>query len=767
MVSLSGYGSNTTNLNGIASFSAINPSDSIYYKVSLDHYDLYIDSIAALPFGAKTENVVLNLTRYNVSFTIEDSGQVVAGATILLDGYGSKQTNDEGKAVFEAVLPSDSIYYSINTPAYDFYENSLAVVDGNVDISIDVDLTAYDVYFSIIDGKIPIENARVSLEGYAIKTTDVYGRATFKNVILDDYITYGIAHDDFYTYNSHIAVVDTSVSKKVTLKRKTFNATFNVSDGTRHIQNTKITIEIAEPDRVIDFDSAIFPDYFKTLGNSEWAIDNGKSFQGIYSIKSGVIYDNQLSEVSFKRTVVTGNISFFAKVSSEEGNDYLVFYIDGKEKARWSGNVDWIHPSFEVESGERTFKWVYEKDGSSSVGSDCAWIDYIQLPAENMTWVTDSTDSEGKVMFPNLLPYDSIYYKISNVKYNYIDDSIKVVASNIEENIALDIDLTFSIIKEFDRDFVEADSVYLQGYGKQPLNENGFTVFKDVTPTDSLKFIVDCEAYDIDSGFITALYIDTVYPNINVSRHNVTFSLGYNGNPINGLTVDMGGLGTRTSNENGVATYLNVLPDSLKYSIDDTYYLRKEGGFVLGQKDTTLSLEILPVFYVRFNVQSSAYTGSVYVNNAEIALTSLERSATTSGFGEAEFNEITPNENITYTIRAEGYYDTTGAVSVTNADVLKDVVMELIPKMEAANLISPNGDGHNDYWEIYNAERYNEFKVRVFSASGELIFETVHYSTNKWDGKVNGNDIPDGIYYYILQSPLGNIVFKGVINLLK
>ncbi len=28
-----------------------------------------------------------------------------------------------------------------------------------------------------------------------------------------------------------------------------------------------------------------------------------------------------------------------------------------------------------------TFKWTYSKDGSADSGEDCAWIDYIILPA--------------------------------------------------------------------------------------------------------------------------------------------------------------------------------------------------------------------------------------------------------------------------------------------------------------------------------------------------------------------------------------------------
>jgi hypothetical protein len=63
-------------------------------------------------------------------------------------------------------------------------------------------------------------------------------------------------------------------------------------------------------------------------------------------------------------------ISFFRKVSSELGYDYLRFYIDGAEQNQWSGELDWSQESFPVTPGPHTFKWSYTKDLSVSAGRD-------------------------------------------------------------------------------------------------------------------------------------------------------------------------------------------------------------------------------------------------------------------------------------------------------------------------------------------------------------------------------------------------------------
>jgi len=132
-----------------------------------------------------------------------------------------------------------------------------------------------------------------------------------------------------------------------------------------------------------DFESGDFNNYdWEFSGNADWTIDEVDPYEGVYCAKSGDINDYQTSNLLITIDVtVDDQISFFRKVSSEGGWDYLRFYIDGVQKGEWSGEEGWEEFSYPVTAGEHTFKWEYYKDGSVSNGSDCGWIDYIVFPA--------------------------------------------------------------------------------------------------------------------------------------------------------------------------------------------------------------------------------------------------------------------------------------------------------------------------------------------------------------------------------------------------
>jgi hypothetical protein len=116
-------------------------------------------------------------------------------------------------------------------------------------------------------------------------------------------------------------------------------------------------------------------------GDANWVIDSNTVFEGTYSAKSGAISHSQTSSIEF--TIDTGVceiISFYCKVSSEEGFDGLTFYIDGNPRLiGFSGEHDWTEITFNFAPGLHTFKWSYQKDSSTSSGSDCAWLDNIRL----------------------------------------------------------------------------------------------------------------------------------------------------------------------------------------------------------------------------------------------------------------------------------------------------------------------------------------------------------------------------------------------------
>lgn len=132
-----------------------------------------------------------------------------------------------------------------------------------------------------------------------------------------------------------------------------------------------------------DFESGDFTQFnWQSGGAQPWQVVLPYPYEGYYSAKSGTITHNQTSELSIDYEVMTDDsIIFYRKVSAQT-SDYLQFYINGSLAGQWTGTTaGWKRQAFAVTAGNKTFKWVYIKDGVGSGGSDCAWVDYIQFPS--------------------------------------------------------------------------------------------------------------------------------------------------------------------------------------------------------------------------------------------------------------------------------------------------------------------------------------------------------------------------------------------------
>jgi alpha-tubulin suppressor-like RCC1 family protein len=119
---------------------------------------------------------------------------------------------------------------------------------------------------------------------------------------------------------------------------------------------------------------------FTSSGDLPWVAQNATTCDGVDAIKSGAITHGQMSAIS---TTVTGpgTVSFWWRVSSENGYDYLRFSIDGTEKDRICGEVNWTQVSYTLIPGIHTLKWYYTKDTVISRGNDCGWVDQLVVPA--------------------------------------------------------------------------------------------------------------------------------------------------------------------------------------------------------------------------------------------------------------------------------------------------------------------------------------------------------------------------------------------------
>ncbi len=84
---------------------------------------------------------------------------------------------------------------------------------------------------------------------------------------------------------------------------------------------------------------------------------------------------------AWMKTTVTGpgSVSFWWKVSSQSGRDYLQFLVDGVAQANLSGEVDWNWRTFDYWEGTHVFQWAYTKDSSGSSGQDRGWVDAVHF----------------------------------------------------------------------------------------------------------------------------------------------------------------------------------------------------------------------------------------------------------------------------------------------------------------------------------------------------------------------------------------------------
>lgn len=99
------------------------------------------------------------------------------------------------------------------------------------------------------------------------------------------------------------------------------------------------------------------------------------------------------------------------------------------------------------------------------------------------------------------------------------------------------------------------------------------------------------------------------------------------------------------------------------------------------------------------------------------------------------------------------------ALAITIADVY-----ETPNKLEANNILTPNGDGINDVWVIKNLDLGKNNELFIYDRVGRLVFSKKNYQ-NDWNGTVNGNHIAEGTYYYVID--LGPSKYTGFITLIR
>jgi gliding motility-associated-like protein len=124
-------------------------------------------------------------------------------------------------------------------------------------------------------------------------------------------------------------------------------------------------------------------------------------------------------------------------------------------------------------------------------------------------------------------------------------------------------------------------------------------------------------------------------------------------------------------------------------------------------------------------------------------------------------------QNGTYTVTQIVYDQFCCSSTYTLLIRINNIVEELSKFIP--NIISPNGDGKNDYWRLdFINAYYPDAEIEIFNRWGESIFKSKGYA-NAWDGTFRGSPLPVGVYFYTIDLKDARFpeVIKGTITLVK
>ena len=221
------------------------------------------------------------------------------------------------------------------------------------------------------------------------------------------------------------------------------NLSFNISSDCPYGHVSSLLLEMNSTDNtysnqidfnveylIEDFVNGSFNDFlWEFSGDENWTIDGAQFIGDSYSATSGNIDHNMISELYISMNIVEdGTIKFDKKVSCEDvgsqtGNyyDYLAFYIDGIEQAKWAGEIDWSQNSFNVSQGEHIFTWRYVKDQGVTSGEDSAWIDNIIFPPTYyQSYILGDVNNDGLINIQDVIVTVNIV--LGSLEYNQSAD---------------------------------------------------------------------------------------------------------------------------------------------------------------------------------------------------------------------------------------------------------------------------------------------------------------------------------------------------------
>jgi gliding motility-associated-like protein len=106
------------------------------------------------------------------------------------------------------------------------------------------------------------------------------------------------------------------------------------------------------------------------------------------------------------------------------------------------------------------------------------------------------------------------------------------------------------------------------------------------------------------------------------------------------------------------------------------------------------------------------------------------------------------------------------ATSINGCTVSDTVFVKVLANLIIANYMSPNGDGVNDTWKLNVPLLIKNYSVDIIDSYNQKVYHKDDNYNNEFDGTLNGQNLPDGVYYYFIKDN-STLIYKGSITLTR
>ena len=260
-------------------------------------------------------------------------------------------------------------------------------------------------------------------------------------------------------------------------------------------------------------------------------------------------------------------------------------------------------------------------------------------------------------------------------------------------------------------------------------------------------FVNQTKQYCPDPSLGTFTWEERGYVNLEAGLDSSQFCLRYRGLSLGNDTLDLRAVSL--SDTTPICVIVSVIPYT---------------GGVAAVDDATCTLRNRPV---RLNVLANdeAFGGiaSFDVQQPDAVLGSVSVNADNTITFTPAADVCAQDATFTYRV-CNG---NTGAADGGCAEATVTICIEC-EELTIFTALTPNGDGKNETFYVAKIEDFPNNQLQIFNRWGNLVYEKRGY-LNEWRGTYNGDPLPDGAYFYILDVTDGDKTtsYNGYIEIIQ